>query len=295
MKQIPLLRIDIRNQSEEEAVIDINSDIGFDLKTWMEGGKQEATKKSISDKLKEISTLKTKKIIVNISSLGGSVSDGLAIHDMLAHHSAQVETNVIGLTASAATVVAQSGKVRRISANALYLIHHVMGGTFGNINDAKAFLEVLTALDSTIENIYAKRSGKDIEKIKELMDANNGDGKWITAQEAKDFGLVDEIFEPMEAAAAVDVRKFDQMGLPIPENYDNVICSEEKNVMKIQIDTSNLEEALKPIKDWMKEQENKENTPQKVNQTGVNNLQNKKRINQILKLKANGSKRKTIS
>ena len=215
-RKIPILKIEIRNQSADEATIDIDGEIGWvaydgENYTWN-------TKEAIKKKIKDIADLKTKKIIVNISSLGGFVDDGLAIHDILAQHPAEIETRVTGMTASAATIIAQAGDVRKISDNALYLIHKSISIAFGNANDIATVLQDSMTIDERLANIYAKRSGKDIKEIKKLMNENNGNGKWMDAAEAKDMGLVDEVFEPMKAAAAVDREYLNSMGLPdIPD------------------------------------------------------------------------------
>lgn len=226
MKRIPQFKIEIRNQTKEEAVIDIDGEIGgFDWDTW----ETVNTPKIIKEQLKKIAALDTKKIIVNINSLGGFIDDGLAIHDILASHEAEIETNVIGMTASAATIIAQAGDTRKISDNALYLVHRGWGMMIGNANDAESYAESLRTMDKRIANIYAKRSDKSVDELLDLMDENNGDGKWIDAEEAKEFGLVDEIYEPMKAAAAVDIEMFKNMGLPIPENVDLPIITSTKN------------------------------------------------------------------
>jgi len=212
MKKIPLLKIEIRNQSEDEAVIDIDGEIG-----WVNENGDWNTGPKIKAKLKEISDLKAKKIIVNIASLGGFVDEGLQIHDILAQHEAEIETRVTSMTASAATIIAQAGDVRKISDNALYLVHRAWGFAFGNMNDMMAMAADLEVIDNRIANIYAKRSGKSLKEVVKLMNENDGGGKWIDPQEALDFGLVDEVFEPMRAAASVDADMFRAMGLPVPE------------------------------------------------------------------------------
>lgn len=276
MKRIPQFKIEIRNQSKEEAVIDIDGEIGgFDFDTW----EMVNTPKKIKDQLKKIADLDTKKIVVNINSLGGFIDDGLAIHDILASHDAEIETNVIGMTASAATIIAQAGDVRKISDNALYLIHRGWGGMIGNANDAEAFAEDLRTMDKRIANIYAKRSDKSVDEMLDLMDANNGDGKWIDAEEAKELGLVDEVYEPMKAAAAVDMSMFKNMGLPIPENVDLPIVTNQKNkreiTYKLNIDTSELKERLKAISKALDPKEEPKQTNFNKNKRQINLLKNK--------------------
>jgi len=191
--------IKIYNKADGEYVIDILGDIGEDW--WGEG---ENTKQAINQKIKEITSLNASKVVVNISSLGGSVDHGLAIHDALRSLDAEVITNVTGLTASAATIIAQAGDTRRISENALYLIHRAWTFAMGNAEDLMEMASTLEKIDERIVNIYKKRSGKDEQEIKEAMAKD----QFLSPQEALDLGLIDEVYEPaMKAAASVTKRQ----------------------------------------------------------------------------------------
>lgn len=187
--------IKIYNKADGEYVIDILGDIGEDW--WGEG---ENTKQAINQKVKEITSLNASKVVVNISSLGGSVDHGLAIHDALMNLDAEVVTNVTGLTASAATIIAQAGDTRRMSDNALYLIHRAWTFAMGNAEDMMEAATMLEKIDERIVNIYKKRSSKDEDAIKEAMALD----QFLSPEEAYDLGLIDEIYEPeMKAAASV--------------------------------------------------------------------------------------------
>lgn len=228
MRKVPQLNIEIRNSSNDEAVIDIDGEIG-----WASYDGEEYnwnTASAIKKKLKDISNIKASRIIVNINSLGGYVDDGLAIHDALASHEAEIETRVTGMTASAATIIAQAGDVRKMSDNALYLIHHAWGMSWGNVNEMEAAVEDLKVIDKRLLNIYVKRTGKSEKELTELMAENNGTGKWIDADEAKEYGLIDESFEPMKAAASVNMNSFKAMKLPVPDSEKfNVIDATSKD------------------------------------------------------------------
>ncbi|MBN2365725.1 MAG: Clp protease ClpP [Calditrichaeota bacterium] len=275
-RKIPLLKITIRDKSEDEAVIDIDGEIGwvtYDGEEWIWN-----TKESIKRQLKEISKLNAKKIIVNISSLGGFVDDGLAIHDILAQHPAEIETRVIGMTASAATIIAQAGDIRKISNNALYLVHKAWGFAIGNSNDMKAMAADLDTIDDRIANIYAKRSGKDIQVFENLMKENDGSGKWIDAGEAEEYGLVDEVFEPMKAAAAVDPEVFNEMGIPVPKCYQFNENGNRTINIDFNVDTSKLDEALRKMNEFNEKQKDL-----KISENTKNKFQHKKRITTQLK------------
>lgn len=223
------MNLRIENKSEDETEIFIDGTIGWD---------SEASWSGIKDKLINVANSKAKKLIVNINSLGGFVSDGLMIHDALKMSKADIETRVYSMTASAATLIAQAGNKRKMSSNSLYLIHHAMLGAGGNINDMKAAVDDLEKIDKRIYDIYVK-NGADPEKVKTLMDENNGYGKWIDADEALEIGLIDEIIEPSKAAAIVDNEILNKYHLPqIPEQYLN------KEIME------NQTEEKKSLKEW---------------------------------------------
>jgi ATP-dependent protease ClpP protease subunit len=176
------------NKSDDEANIDIFGDIGESFFS------ESFSKQSLQDKFKEIGNVS--KISVNISSFGGSLNDGIVIYDLLREHPAKITTKVYGMTASAATVIAQAGNERLISENAMYLVHQPMILTAGNINDHKENIELLESAQEQIINIYNKRTKKSKKELRELLEENNGNGKWITAKEAVEFGFADSTFEP---------------------------------------------------------------------------------------------------
>lgn len=228
--KFPVMNITIRNEAESgEAVIDIDGAIGFDIMKWLEGEEQQNTKEAVKEKLKEISGLQASRITVNINSLGGDVNDGISIHDLLAQHDAEIVTNINGMTASAATVIAQAGGTRRMSANALYLIHNSWTFAMGNRNEMLKMAEELEQIDGIMANIYARRGGKDRAYFLDLMNEDEGAGIWLTADEAKEHGLIDEVFEPMAMAASADPRLLKALGMPVPSKGSRPEKEERSN------------------------------------------------------------------
>lgn len=194
--------------------IDIDGTIGMDF--WTGEG---ITKQNISAQLKEIGAIKGDKIIVNINSYGGDVNDGLSIHDLLVANPAEKEVRINGMTASAATVIAMCGSKIKMSENALFLVHRCWNMTIGNKNHLQAAIEAQTKVDNLMANIYSKKTGKPLDEIIAQLDVNNGDGEWLTAQEAKDKGFIHEIFAPVSMAASVDLSGIKKLGLPeIPKD-----------------------------------------------------------------------------
>ena len=202
----------ITDKAEKTVEIDITGIIGGSF--WEEdNANSKNTAEKMRAELKVIGALKADKIIVNIDSPGGSVYHGMSIHDLLAQHTAKKEVRIIGMAASIASVIAQAGDTRKIYDNALFMIHRAMGIGIGNANEMRNLVDQLNIIDSKMVNIYIKR-GADQAKVNDLMDVNNGNGKWIDGKEAKDLGFIDEVFEPMKAAAVYDKDLFNKLKYP---------------------------------------------------------------------------------
>ena len=223
----------INNKADRTVEIEIDGYIGFD---WSQPGDKQNTKERMKSELKTIADIKADRIVVNINSPGGDISHGLSIHDLLAANRAEIVTNVTGMSASAATVIAQAGDIRKISDNALYLVHETWTFAMGNSKDFEAVIDDLKKVNDRILNLYTKRAGKTEKNIAELMNENNGKGKWLSGAEAKEYGLVDEVYEPMEAAASAsvlpDISAFINQFPVLPAKYKKDLENNSNNSNK---------------------------------------------------------------
>ena len=224
MRRQPAIRF--LNENSEEAVIEIYGQIGYE--GW-DREDDENTARLMSGELDRIKALNAKRITVKINSLGGDVNHALAIHDLLAEHPALVTTQINGLCASAATIVAMAGKERRMSKNALFLIHQC-SAYVGRANQEQLAQELETqkTVNGRMLDIYTVAcNGKEAE-ISELLKANNGLGKWLTATEAKDFGFVTDIYNESRKTACFTQSAFSDNGLPaLPEAYADMVAAED--------------------------------------------------------------------
>lgn len=157
------------------------------------------TKERFNDFFKEN---EGKDIELNISSLGGSVDDGLFAYAALRKHTGKTTVNLSGLVASAATIISSGADVVNIADSSFFLVHKVMNfvDVFGMLNadDIDATIEALEKnkaenekMDAVIANIYKKKTGQDEASIMELMKEDT----FITAEEALEFGFVDNIVD----------------------------------------------------------------------------------------------------
>ncbi len=224
MRRQPAIRF--LNENTDEAVIEIYGQIGYE--GW-DREDDENTARLMSGELDRIKALNAKRITVKINSLGGDVNHALAIHDLLAEHPALVTTQINGLCASAATIVAMAGKERRMSKNALFLIHQC-SAYVGRANQEQLAQELETqkTVNGRMLDIYtAACNGKEAE-ISELLKANNGLGKWLTATEARDFGFVTDIYNESRKTACFTQSAFSDNGLPaLPEAYADMVAADD--------------------------------------------------------------------
>jgi ATP-dependent Clp protease protease subunit len=132
-----------------------------------------------------------KDIFLYINSPGGSVYDALAIYDTMQHVSNDIQTVGIGVQASAAAFLLSSGaKGKRFALpHATVMIHQPSSGTSGKVTDQEISLKESLRIKKLLNEIMAKNTGQKPEKIQEDMERD----KWLTAEEAKKYGIVDAI------------------------------------------------------------------------------------------------------
>lgn len=192
------------NNSAGVCQIDIEGTIGVP-EEWQfeEPEARVATYDRFRDALRRIEQIDAEQIVVNIRSTGGDVNDALLIHDALEQLPARITTRCYGYTASAATIIAQAASegCREISANALYLIHTAICSTEGNAAEIAGKIDLLRQTDARIAAVYAARSGRPAAEFETLMAENNGNGRWLSPQEAVEAGLADRVTGAAEPSA----------------------------------------------------------------------------------------------
>jgi ATP-dependent Clp protease protease subunit len=132
-----------------------------------------------------------KDINLYVNSPGGVVSAGLAIYDTMQYVSCDVATTCVGMAASMGAVLLAGGSPgkRNLLPNARVMIHQPLGGVQGQASDIEIEAQEILRIKNLLTQILADHSGKDQEQVLEDSDRN----KWMTSQEALDYGLVDNI------------------------------------------------------------------------------------------------------
>jgi len=212
------------NVTEQESIIEVFGAIG---EGWEGEGKNTAV--CISEELARIKALKAKAITVKINSLGGDVNHALAIFDLLQEHDAQITTQIIGLCASAATVIAAAGTTRQMSRNALFLIHQC-SSYIGRANEMQlaAEMESQQTINKRILSIYTQNcDGNCAQEIETLFVANAGQGKWIEASEALRLGFVTDVYNDKKKAACISKKSFENSLLPaLPQQFADFLTED---------------------------------------------------------------------
>lgn len=141
---------------------------------------------------------------LKINSPGGDVFDGIAMFNDLRNHHAQVEVEITGVAASAASIVAMGGNEIAMAFNAHMMIHNSWAVGIGDAGDMFAIGAVLQQIDQSLAKTYAQRSNLDEQEAAALMAATT----WLTADEARDKGLADTVTGD-DGAAPEASAKFD--------------------------------------------------------------------------------------
>jgi ATP-dependent Clp protease protease subunit len=135
-----------------------------------------------------------KEIQFYINSPGGIVTAGLAIYDTMQYVKCPISTVCVGMAASmAATLLAAGTKGKRYALpNSEILLHQVMGGVTGEAVEIEITAKQIMKIKDKINRILAKHTGQPLEKIEKDTDRDF----YLTAEEAKAYGLIDEVIQP---------------------------------------------------------------------------------------------------
>lgn len=173
----------------EGNVIDIFDQIGEDF--WGDG----VTAHSITTQLGRMKG----DITVRVNSPGGDVFEGMTIYNALRRHQGRVDVQVMGIAASAASVIAMAGDSITMDPGSMMMIHNAWGMVVGNRHDLAETIPVLEKIDGSMSKLYQARTGKSAEEIAALMDNET----FMTAEEAVELGFATALDNMISAKAKV--------------------------------------------------------------------------------------------
>lgn len=166
---------------DDDRSISIYDAIGYD--PWTGEG---VTAKRVAGALR---SLGKGPVTVNINSPGGDMFEGLAIYNLLREHEGEVNVKVLGLAASAGSVIAMAGDTVQIARAGFLMIHNAWVVAMGNRNDLRELATWLEPFDAAMGDIYAVRTGLEAKAISKLMDSES----WIGGAAAVEQGFADEL------------------------------------------------------------------------------------------------------
>ena len=147
---------------------------------------------------------KSKSISVHVNSPGGDLPDALAIYNVIRSVKDKVTVYVDGWAASAASLVAISGKQTVMAANSMLMIHNPSLMTYGDEAEHQKSVRALQAAKEGMLNSYVEKTGMGKDEISALLDQET----WMTAQEAVDMGFADSVGDEVPITAKFDPYKF---------------------------------------------------------------------------------------
>lgn len=181
------------SKDKEDNVINMYSTIGE------YGDGQGTTPKLVSSILRNN---KGKDITVNINSPGGSFFDGVAIYNSLRQHDGNVHINVVGLAASAASIIAMAGDTVSVAESGFIMIHNSWTMAVGNKKDMMSVADMLSKFDDSMAELYAKKTKKDEKTVRKMMDAET----WLSGKESVELGFATYLLDSSSIDVDEDVK-----------------------------------------------------------------------------------------
>lgn len=181
---------EVKNKSDAEVEISIFDEIGM----WGISAKEF---------IAELKQHAGKAILLSINSPGGSVFDALAIYNALRNAGGEVTTKVMGVAASAASLIFMAGDKRVMPENTFLMIHNPMTGAYGNADEMRDIADVLDKIAASLIGTYVSRSGLGEDDVKNLLDEET----WLNAADAVEKGFATEMEAEMKIAASFDLDR----------------------------------------------------------------------------------------
>ena len=240
----------VKNDEEKSAELILYGSIGSD-EYW-----DDISDKAFKQDIENLGDVEN--IILHINSPGGSVFSAVAIANTLKNHKAKITANIDGLAASAATIITSACDTVKMPKNALFMVHNPITFAYGNNQDMQKTLEMLNKVKNSIIETYLNKAKTDKETLSELMDNET----WMSAEEAKEYGFIDEILdENVEKEVIENKLIINNMAFDI-SRFKNF--KEKKNreprVINISVNsTGSPEEIADKFRDILNSTENQKN------------------------------------
>lgn len=192
---------------------------------WEEYGEHSAvTFNNALDALGDVDVIN-----LHINSPGGSVFEGVAIHNMLKQHKARVIVHIDALAASIASVIAMAGDEIHMPANSMLMIHNAWTWATGNANELRKAADDIERINESVIQTYLDKGGEKLDKdtLKALLDNET----WLSAEEAFAYGLATHVESAVEAAACID-KNFIKAYKKVPQKIVEKSSTATENLLQ---------------------------------------------------------------
>ncbi len=189
----------VEQTSRGERAFDIFSRLLKERIVFVTGGIDDGLAALVTAQLLFLESENPKReIYMYINSPGGYVTSGLAIYDTMQYIRSPVSTVCIGLAASMGSLLLTAGEkgLRICLPNARVMVHQPSGGFRGPASDIERHAEDILFTKRRLNEIYVKHTGQPLERVEKTLDRDH----FMTAEEAKSFGIVDRVYEKRELA-----------------------------------------------------------------------------------------------
>ena len=236
-----------------------------------------------------------KPLEVIINSGGGDVFTGSEIYSMLKSHKGHVTVKIVGVCASAASMVAMAGDTVEMSPTGLLMIHNAMGWTFGNTQEHEKQIKSLEEANDSIAKAYQNKTGLPLSEIRDLMKNET----WFSCNKAIEYGFVDKemfvnsISQSMVASVVQHLPEryhYDFMENVIKKNQHLIKRDEEQKPKITNLQYGQKLMLLDPAGRTIKKQSGKQSTSQMTNIA-----KNAERLAEVYLLSAKRKIRKTVN
>ena len=177
---------------------------------------------------------KGKDIVVNINSPGGDFFVGVAAMNLLKEYEGNVRVRIVGIAASAASVIAMGGDTIEIAESGFLMIHNAWTIAIGNKSDMQYTADILDKFDTAMAEVYADRSDEDMKAVKKMMDAET----FLSGKEAVEKGFADSLL----AEEDLQLDKSEQA------SYTSAVAKVNLALAKQGVPRSERRELLKELK-----------------------------------------------
>ncbi len=234
MRKNRFYSVNLKADDKTVGELSIYGDIVFGK--WDKWAEDDVAASEFKDDLDALGDIKTLNIYIN--SAGGNVFAGQAIHSMLKRHKATVNVHIDGIAASAASVIAVAGDKVHMPKNAMFMIHNCWTIALGNAEELRKAADTLDKINETIKEAYLSKTGDSLteDQLEELLVEES----WLTADEAYNYGFIDEISESVEIAASASseiIKSYKHL----PESLKKLLDNKDEGPTKEQIEAEKAE------------------------------------------------------